>query len=288
VTPTFFYHSFPRTDKTSIEDGLKVLRSMLQLGLLLVPEVTRLRAADGSVLHRFLQTRMCFTELSPDQLSGHAERFGVFALEYDHIALRRLGAVPVFYIPSDVDGKGLGGAGTVLAIRLEALQCLLGRLIGEKQEGDEAKTAYMDALVKDLPCLCLEELYYTTEAVRNLFYPTEDLAYNTELYYYRQREWKIIPNFARNHVWECRKPTDDEKGVLIELNPFFNKELEGFGKARIEDCMLFPQLEGVNTVALAQRIIVPHEAVPAAENLTMEMGVRVPIQSLESISGERT
>ena len=105
--PRFFYHSFPRprqgeTDSETSRRGWAVLQSMRELGLILAPEIvewhTPVSLGTPSPT-RILQRRICFTELSPQELREHSTRFGPFALEFETTALRRIGALPVIYMP---------------------------------------------------------------------------------------------------------------------------------------------------------------------------------------------
>jgi hypothetical protein len=66
-----------------------------------------------------LKKRICFTELSPGELAGHAEKFGHFSLEFEIETVRRLGAMPVFYVPQPTseatDGSLIGSALVAIA-----------------------------------------------------------------------------------------------------------------------------------------------------------------------------
>jgi hypothetical protein len=102
----YFYHSFPRRRKDQrgeVQKGLKILELIRDFGLLLTPERTAWEYphADGSPPRRMemVQRRVCFTELSPRELSRHAKEFGHFALEFEVDTLKSLHALPVFYIP---------------------------------------------------------------------------------------------------------------------------------------------------------------------------------------------
>jgi hypothetical protein len=118
----FFYHSFPRRGASTdaeIEKGCKSLAAIRDFGLLLTPQFIewnqpKLGGAPPRVLS-VLQKRVCFTELSPGELSGHAEKFGRFALEFEIDTVRRLGAMPVFYVPQPTSESGDGSlVGTAL------------------------------------------------------------------------------------------------------------------------------------------------------------------------------
>src|SRR5262245_55986431 len=128
---TFFYHSFPRPRAGNPEQlGLHILGSILDRGLLLTPEKFEFREAlvggSTSPPWQIFQKRICFTELSPQQLGEHAKTFGKFAIEFDIPVLRRMGAVPVFYIP--LNSEGTEGAAAAMLARLGEIQTLLTRV----------------------------------------------------------------------------------------------------------------------------------------------------------------
>jgi hypothetical protein len=135
----FFYHSFPRRGRSTnaeIEKGCKILNLIGEAGLLLAPEAVKWKHphADGSPPREqeSIQRRICFTELAPDELILHAEEFGHFALEFDIDTLKRMGAMPVFYIPQSVgeDGEGVTSLGTTLVIQSIDAMILAMRLAG--------------------------------------------------------------------------------------------------------------------------------------------------------------
>lgn len=102
-----FYHSFPRVRTGEsraqvIQVGLETLKSIQQIGLVLAPETVVWRQCLENGQDRTItvgQRRICFTELSRDQVQQHAERFGPFSLEFRIDTLRQLGALPVIYVP---------------------------------------------------------------------------------------------------------------------------------------------------------------------------------------------
>ena len=105
VAERFFYHSFPRprqglSEEDNCEKGLRILRSMADIGLLLTPETLEFREflEDGTLGPKVVaaQRRACFTELAPSELRRHSLEFGPFALELDVMSLRELGAMPVW------------------------------------------------------------------------------------------------------------------------------------------------------------------------------------------------
>lgn len=103
----YFYHNFPRTRPNEsredvIRKGLAILRSIIDVGIVLAPEVVRWETpvSIGSPSPILVpQTRISFTELSESELPKHAKTFGPFALEFEIEDLRREGALPVIYMP---------------------------------------------------------------------------------------------------------------------------------------------------------------------------------------------
>ncbi|MGA8149487.1 MAG: hypothetical protein WB952_00810 [Terriglobales bacterium] len=110
-----FYHSFPRNlpsepPELVIAKGLEILKGIKSVGMVLAPEVVewRIPQIDGTTkVIRNRQTRICFTELSRSELSGHAESFGPFSLQFPIQILRQFGILPVIYVPQMVEGDRL-------------------------------------------------------------------------------------------------------------------------------------------------------------------------------------
>lgn len=102
----FMYHSFPRRRADGERDhgkGFAILELIAEHGLLLTPEIERWTdvktAPSPPEEYIVVSRRCCFTELAPHEVPNHAERFGDFALEFEHRTLLDLGAMPVFYVP---------------------------------------------------------------------------------------------------------------------------------------------------------------------------------------------
>jgi|SRR5580692_1087395 hypothetical protein len=102
-----FYHSFPRPRHSeSVEHlsakGLAILRLIRETGVVLAPEVIEWQVPLETGVPRTIvirQRRICFTELSRTEIREHATRFGHFSLKFNIEDLRRLGAMPVMYVP---------------------------------------------------------------------------------------------------------------------------------------------------------------------------------------------
>jgi hypothetical protein len=112
TTERFFFHSFPRQTKgetraDQLARGLSILRTIKELGLVLAPEIVRWSQPTISGTPRLVtyrQQRLCFTELQRSELPEHGKRFGPFSLQFSINTLRRLGALPVIYLPQNVKG----------------------------------------------------------------------------------------------------------------------------------------------------------------------------------------
>ena len=233
--PRFFYHSFPRprqgeTHSETASRGWAILQSMKKLGLILAPEVVEWRTpvslGTPSPI-QILQRRICFTELSPQELSEHSKRFGPFAFEFGTTALRRAGALPVIYMPqalSDQDHLALLGpfvVGHLGQIRgtLEKLNQLdqlndptyiksLGaKYVGDDcmvslRNGDESRGTVQESQVPwtairdflrfvQFETAPFDAMIGVTSIAEAMFYPTDDDHNDQDLGYYRQREWRI-------------------------------------------------------------------------------------------------
>ncbi len=316
MSDSYFYHSFPRGYKeenaNSVDKALYILTSIANNGFLLVPEIIEWREPlQGGFLSNSIynsQKRICFTELAPSELLGHTKCFGPFSLEYGVTELRKLGAVPVFYIPKEERYEYLGGIGGTLIARLYEIQEVLMKLRVLNEICDECSDK--DVLVppinigeisRNINCTVssAEELiHYLTEgtqkpnileyAIRglsNLFYPTEDIKYNTLLYYYRQREWRIIANIAKDGKPIDRDLEEEEKEAIVEIDKqFFTEELIfPTGKhRRVDQCKYFTRLEGKHVLEFANRVIVPQESVSNAQSLLKEEGLNLEVAALES------
>jgi hypothetical protein len=282
----FFYHSFPRLqkDNPSVLPGLNALSSMLKFGLLLTPEVICWGQPGGERLC-FLQKRICFTELAPTDLSNHAEEFGKFALEFSINGLRELGGIPVFYVPSCSDAaKGFHGVGTALVSGLDQVGQLLNRL-REHKNGIQGCLSNLPAVQEAINSITggprsLEQLCFIPVAIQSLLLPTENPKYTDDLHYYRQREWRIIENFALNDHWPFRDLTQTEKEQLVAQEAFFQRELTypSLGNPKIVDhCKYYSQLERTPVMGRVRNIIVPSAAVAEAKRLVDDSNLKIPV-----------
>jgi hypothetical protein len=244
----YFYHCFPQwigsqkqSPQASYDSALRVLSLMFRWGLLLTPEEIIFQGEsytdeEPAPSLPIVQKRLCFTELSEDELPNHAQIFGPIALEFDQSTLRRIGGMPVIYIPQSVsenpDHAKFGLLGQTFVYRLVEIYQLLSDL------------AEIDVYMKQLPAsevsVTLEhakrgcQLEYPTGLLRHflenltykrqpltqlasalrifacLFYPTDASSRQLEegdgrLSYYREREWRLVSDLHFDG-----KPLDEE------------------------------------------------------------------------------
>jgi len=256
--PRFFYHSFPRprqgeTQSETASRGWAILRSMKELGLILAPEVvewhTPVSLGTPSPAE-ILQRRICFTELSPQELSEHSTRFGPFALEFETTALRRVGALPVIYMPQALSEQDhLALLGPFVVGHLGQIRSALDLLNQLRQFDDPAYIQSLGANSVADDCMVtlrnpdesggtVQEFLVSWKAIRDLlsfigfrrapfdamtgatsiaqalFYPTDDDHHDQELGYYRQREWRITADYHVNGAPRGRSLRDEEKDLL--------------------------------------------------------------------------
>ena len=267
VESRFFYHSFPRprqgeTQSDTASRGWAILRSMTKLGLILAPEVVEWRTpvslGTPSPI-QVLQRRICFTELSPQELSQHSMRFGPFALEFDTVALRRFGALPVIYMPQALSEQDhLALLGPFVVGHLDQIRGTLERLdqlahlddpayvqnLGSNvvpddfmvilSNGDASRGTVQEfqipwKVIRDLLSFIgfetapFNAMTGVTSIAQTLFYPTDDDHHEQELGYYRQREWRITANYYVNGLPRGRSLQDEEKDLLLEVDRYFWK-----------------------------------------------------------------
>jgi hypothetical protein len=298
----YFYHSFPRraTVNGAIKKGCQILSAIRDSGLLLVPEYIEWKqpTSSGPRIFPVLQKRVCFTELSPSELPEHAAKFGQFALEFDAATVRRLGAIPVFYLPQPtadgLDGNALGVA--LLSAAMDA-GVIIHRLAGldeifkgstpvaeqlafnpafarnpENRGSFIINTAEAKNLLNAVSHMTTPwgPLHLGVSALMNFFYPADDTKHDRLLEYYRQREWRIACAFAIKGVEILRVPTQIEKDRFLEIDPtFFGREIQTDlgGVKTLDQTLVHAGMDGNKLIEMARRIIVPAEAIDEVRDI---------------------
>ena len=267
-----FYHCFPRPRpgeaySKTVDRGWAILQSISRSGLVLAPEVVEWKTpvSIGSPSPvQILQQRICFTELSRNELGEHAKRFGPFAIESDPLALRRAGALPVIYMPqalSEQDHLALLGPIIVSHLghirhtmeqlntldqfkdpefiqnnfpgaRRMADDCVLTLRNGDASRGTVQEFRIPWSAAKDLLSFVGFEnapfgaMIGVAAVAQSLFYPTDDDHVDDRLGYYRQREWRITADYVVNGAPRGRPLAEEEKNRLKKLDKsFWNREL---------------------------------------------------------------
>jgi hypothetical protein len=251
-----------------------------------------------------LQKRVCFTELGPRELPQHAEKFGHFALEFEIDTVRRLGAVPVFYVPQPTseaarDGSAVGTA--LLAIAMDS-HVVIGRMacldqlfkgstpvlehfdfmpgFARSPDGrgnyrlnrDEAKNFLAAIGHAVTPWDNLREGAF---ALLNFFHPTDNVKRDKVLEYYREREWRIacgfrIKNSDGSDVDVLHVPTPSERERFLEIDRgFFERKIStDTGTVEtLDQSLVHPGLNGQRLIEMVRRVLVPAEAVDRATEI---------------------
>ncbi len=269
MSSKYFYHCFPRPRareicSDAVDRGWDILRSIRRLGLILAPEIVEWRTpvSIGSPSPiRLLQQRICFTELSRNELRAHSEKFGPFAIEFDTMALRRAGALPVIYMPQALSEQDhLALIGSFIVSHLGHVRHTLEQLNSLNQfkdptyiqsnfpgatrmaddckvtlrNGDELRGTLQEFVVpwkaiKDFLSFIgfenapFDAMIGVISIAQSLFYPTDNDHVGEQLGYYRQREWRITAGYAVNKTPRGRILDANEKQSLIDLDSSFWK-----------------------------------------------------------------
>lgn len=324
--PHSLFHSFPRRTRTSSEElnvGLKTLCSLVDIGLLLVPERITFPAAfpsdekGQSSGTSIVQLRACFTLLGEAELLSHSAEFGAFAIECEVEALRRLGAVPVFYIPQPTttgESAGFSVLGNDLVHQVRDVCVLLRELVSLERllavVGDEHGRVQLDAagevdvdmLRRTLNYLrgqkvSFENLYNYCELVANLFYHADSTRPHgqSELQYYCQREWRIISGFGSDDSLLDRPLKVEEVNSLVSLLPWLNSEIvlrSDRVAPRVSVSRVIDRTHEVPFWHCIKRFIVPDEVFDLARRELSTRGVpsnrivSIPYREIRALRGD--
>jgi hypothetical protein len=316
----YLYHCFPRRGACTpaeIDKGCEVLASIRDFGLLLAPEAIEWKqpSADGTArTFPVLQTRVCFTDLSPSELPQHAKKFGHFALEFEFETARCLGAIPVFYVPQPIsnpaDGNAVGVALVAIANDARAIIDRIARLsavlngpiptaarmsfdVGfARSPADRAvfninsSEARMLLAALGHNATPLLALGAGAAALLNFFYPADDTPRDRLLEYYRQREWRIACGFAINGKEVLHVPTPQEAEAFLRIDrEFFSRQIptDTGNRDTLTTALVHPGLTAKRVVEMVRRFIVPAAAVARVAELLSAIKNHGEIIAIENV-----
>lgn len=308
----YFYHSFPRPRyneglENTIDRGLRILECLSKIGIVLSPEIIEWNQplSDGSFRkHHTIQQRICFTEITSHELHAHGVKFGPFAIEWEISNLRRLGAIPVFYIPQTLnDNPGLSAIGISLVVQLSDCQRTIDKLLLLKQaselninsvtlkntnENGEVVHQYSvpTAILKNIVSYLsyrnapFDMMRNTLDGVSRLFYPADNLSNDKFLDYYRQREWRLVGT-EKDGQAVYRNPKGNEAEQIRQTNPdFWNREISGgpYQFKRIDQALVYSTVEGHHVLSTARRVIVPDVVLERAKKIISDVGLNIRVE----------
>jgi len=288
--------------------GCSLLDSMCRNGLLLVPELVSWSdptQSDSSNRINAVQRRICFTELSTEELPEHIEAFGGFCLEFTIESLRALGALPVIYVPDKISDTSLHDAvGTSMLANLAASAAVLSSFaefltlagpttfVDVTMRATGIKTTHnfdvnqtiairqfleAVAVAQGIP---FHEMRNALHGMSSLFYPTENNKYTDSLGYYRQREWCIFSGPYVNGEPTTFQATDIQAEELLKLDgEFFSRQLD-FADGRYTLAIKSHFLREIGTrhvLSHARRILVPHKSLKAAAEILERYSITVQV-----------
>lgn len=305
--PDLLFHSFPRRrDEESwrgtLKKGFAVVRSFLDNGLLLAPENFEIPLLDAAGKQvdgvTFLQSRICFTEIHASELENHAKLFGPFSIAFEIDDIRRLGGLPVHYVPlpngshlyglgSEIIG-GIADATRVVAalsqIRAQVEKSsTLGLVVTRAENGQEVRdavrfneeqTTLVRSFLDEFVALCgsdLNILHQKLLAAGACFYPTEHPTRTGKLHYYRQREWRIVEcGLKQNDRDLAPRATEIQKATLRSIDAeFFGKSVSVPAQSRIGEwmdarmvdrCRFLARVGDLDVRSLAKFLVIPDDA----------------------------
>jgi hypothetical protein len=259
------------------------------MGLVVTAEKRMLPKSGGLKKAALVQDRLCFTAIEPKYLKAHAKAFGMFSLEYDGTTIREFGAQPVMYLTGDLPGgRLLSRAGTDLSRHVLESRNVLWRLfkLSDKPTalGRKAKTVRQRIYPYSEP---FQRCAFSIQALLNLYYPTDRKHRTKPLHFFRQREWRIIPNFTHRNKWHYPGLTSSEKQTLMRINPQFFQVRVG-RKKRISRCMHFTAVGRSKVLEGAKRLIVPDRYLIRVKNIVAESGVKLKVVPLSDLPAAPT
>lgn len=249
-----------------MERGLAILRYMLDVGLVLAPEVVTWHHHDSEPTV-VLQRRICFTELSVSELPEHAKTFGPFALQCSPTNLRAAGAMPVIYAPQEIDGHPASGLAAFCVKAATSTKYVLERIEELKKVALQLETGRYNGMpvdpevvinlrnefpkgnvVSDYPIkpvdlsgvmrylgfrnIPFDHSIGMLGVYENMFYPTDNVHADDQLGYYRQREWRLVGSDIAVNGRRLTRALDTKERARLEAidRDFWTRKLTVDGR----------------------------------------------------------
>lgn len=251
--------------------------------------------------------------LPTDQLANHSSHFGPVSLEFSALSARKLGAVPLIYLPqaaSDQSQATLDKVGYFFVYRIAELQQLCERFFDLQQsiaqhagsdlitfkEAESARpirinNSQLQALLKIIIGQNdLREFVGVLKALSSLFYPTDAFRHSVDLtedplYYYFQREWRLLSGLTVDGGRVDGPLTCDERKMIVDSNPdFFGKSitLRHRQLQRIDACTIIRTVEGRPVRELVSSVWVPTKWEDKVRILLDEFGMGPLLRTIEN------
>ena len=235
-------------------------------------------------------------------------------LEFSPLAARRLGAIPVMYLPQATSSEfevALDKLGYFFSYRIAELQQVCDRInklqkaIGQHSSFDLIKIAGRNGVgevklnngtLKNLLEMIIghnsvDDFAAVLQALSSLFYPTDEFRQSVELvrsplYYYFQREWRILSGLVLDGSEVDTPLTQREKRiVLCSNNTFFNELITMRHRTlrRIDACTAIRTIGQQPVRDLIASVYVPRKWRQATERLLDEfsMSARLKIVDID-------
>lgn len=287
---------------------------MFKWGLLLTPEEIVFRGepfrdeADAPPV-RILQKRLCLSELAEHELPDHAQLFGPVALEFDQPTVRRIGGMPVVYIPQPLSSHPqhdyFALVGQTFVYRLSEIYQVIADLADldrhlkelppdevavtlthrERDVHHEYPTVLLRAFLENLTYKRqpLAQLASSLQLLGCFFYPTDAPApdrlgeQDGRLAYYREREWRVVSDlYFGGAPLDEELPEDARNEVAATITGSFSpyKCCRIDGHSFTHDCKIVRRFGDESIMNLVRRILVPRDIRVEVEKLARLHGYK--------------
>lgn len=307
----FLYHSFPRRfAESSLHDKKAhvILKNIVKYGLLLTPEVItwadQMHHSRELPDYSYLQLRACFTELQRSELADHQRIFGRYVIEWSIESARKLGCIPVFYMPTSAASPttSMGNNAASLIHRLGEIHSVLGCFADIAEMKSTGPNDELSFHQEKIGCnlndaqkliasvfrrtLSPKELKNQLNAVMGYFYPCDSERYPGPLRYYEQREWRLVGRFQSraDPTTKIDRLPAKLKATLLRLDPdFFDHRFSSHEKEHrtVEECGLYKTVFGKHILEYASRIFCPVNQLSYVRKILADGKIELPVEALE-------